>query len=88
MSAPTMATSAPDQAFTLSHRSLKLTTAEDISPHIAPLRAPSENHDRFASISLNGNTLGPSASASLAPLLSAQGSLRAINLADIFTGRL
>ena len=70
--------------FSLSSLSLKLTTAQDIAPHLGPLRFSTG----ITSIQLNGNTLGPDACAALAPLLSAQKNLRYVNLADIFTGRL
>ena len=70
--------------FTLAYKSLKLTTADDINPHIRPLTTSTH----YTHISLNGNTLGPNAASSLAPHLSTQQSLTSINLADLFTGRL
>ncbi|KAI4148882.1 MAG: hypothetical protein LQ340_004896 [Diploschistes diacapsis] len=83
--APSLSTAAnASTTFSLSHRSLKLTSASDIAPHVQPLQA-STSH---TTISLNGNTIGPDAASHLAPLLSQQKSLTSIDLGDIFTGRL
>lgn len=80
-----MASSAlPDTTFSLSSKSLKLTTAEDIEPHLEPLKSSSS----ITHVILTGNTLGVPASKALAPLLSKQKSLVSANLADIFTARL
>ena len=79
MSAPSTETT-----FSLSSQSLKLTTAEDIEPHVGPLKSSSF----ITHVVLTGNTLGVPASEALAPLLSKQKSLVSANLADIFTARL
>lgn len=70
--------------FTLSTASLKLDTADDIIPHIAPL----VSSDQVTEIRLGGNTLGPEACAHLASILSKKPNLVNANLADIFTSRL
>ena len=72
------------QTFSLANRSLKLTTREDIIPHLQPLEAP----DSITLIHLNGNTVGVPASQTLATYLSKQHRLEYANLADIFTSRL
>ena len=72
------------QTFSLANRSLKLTTREDIIPHLQPLEAP----DSITLIHLNGNTIGVPASQTLATYLSKQERLEYANLADIFTSRL
>lgn len=73
--------------FSLEGRALKLTTAADIDPHLAPLHDPSASTS-LHSLSLQGNTIGPEAAATLAPLLASLTSLADANLADIFTARL
>ena len=73
-----------DQSFTLSNRSLKFNTAEDIKPHLTPLETP----DSISSIHLNGNTFGVPAAQTLASYLPKQQTLEYANLADIFTSRL
>ncbi|KAK3110284.1 Ran GAP Rna1 [Teratosphaeriaceae sp. CCFEE 6253] len=70
--------------FSLRGRALKLGTAADIEPHLAPLRS---NPD-IEEIHLEGNTLGVGACAALADVLETKSHLRSANLADIFTGRL
>lgn len=70
--------------FTLSTASLKLETAADITPHIAPL----VSSDTVTEIRLGGNTLGPEACAHLGSVLSKKTSLTTANFADIFTSRL
>lgn len=72
--------------FSLEGRGLKLTTAEDVAPYIAPLLDPSASS--ITSINLQGNTLGVGASQALASHFSRLTSLRVANLADIFTSRL
>jgi len=72
--------------FSLEGRGLKLTTAEDVAPYIAPLLDPSASS--ITSINLQGNTLGVGASEALASHFSKLTSLRVANLADIFTSRL
>lgn len=72
--------------FSLEGRGLKLTTADDVAPHIAPLLAPTAA--KITHINFQGNTLGVGASQELARHLPGLTSLREANLADIFTSRL
>jgi Ran GTPase-activating protein 1 len=70
--------------FSLAGKSLKLDTAEDIAPHIQPLKELTT----VESVDFSGNTLGVGASQALAETLAAKKSLTSANLADIFTSRL
>ncbi|KAK3329587.1 hypothetical protein B0H66DRAFT_31336 [Apodospora peruviana] len=70
--------------FSLEAKGLKLDTADDLEPHIAPLRAM----DDVEEVRLLGNTLGVGACKLLGEVLAEKKSLRVANLADIFTGRL
>lgn len=70
--------------FILSTSSLKLDSAEDIDPHLAPLLAS----DTVTEIRLGGNTLGAPASVHLGTILRSKPTLQIANLADIFTARL
>lgn len=70
--------------FILSTSSLKLDSAEDITPHLAPLLAS----DTVAEIRLGGNTLGAPACVHLGTILRSKPTLQIANLADIFTARL
>ncbi|RSL66716.1 hypothetical protein CEP54_003611 [Fusarium duplospermum] len=73
-----------DKLFTLEGKGLKLDTAADLEPHIAPLRA----QDDVEEVRLLGNTLGVGACKLLGEVLATKKGLRVANLADIFTGRL
>lgn len=70
--------------FTLSTSSLKLDSAEEITPHLAPLVAS----DTVIEIRLGGNTLGAPACVHLGTILRSKPTLQIANLADIFTARL
>ncbi|OSS55053.1 hypothetical protein B5807_00853 [Epicoccum nigrum] len=70
--------------FSLEGKGLKLTTAEDIEPHIQALK---ENND-VEEVRFLGNTLGIEACEALAKVLETKKSLKVANFADIFTGRL
>lgn len=70
--------------FSLEGQSLKLTTAEDMEPHLQALR----DNDAVEQIRLLGNTLGIGASEALAKVLQSKQTLQVANLADIFTTRL
>ncbi|KAH6529704.1 hypothetical protein HBI07_175860 [Parastagonospora nodorum] len=70
--------------FSIEGKGLKLTTAEDIEPHIQDLKA----HDQVEEVRFLGNTLGVEASEALAKVLETKKSLKVANLADIFTSRL
>lgn len=70
--------------FILSTSSLKLDSAEDITPHLAPLLAS----DTVTEIRLGGNTLGAPACVHLGTILRSKLTLQIANLADIFTARL
>jgi Ran GTPase-activating protein 1 len=70
--------------FSLANQSLKLDSADDITPHLAPLLAS----ETVQEIRLGGNTLGAPACAHLATVLRTKKTLRAAVLADIFTARL
>ncbi|KAF9761905.1 hypothetical protein IL306_003625 [Fusarium sp. DS 682] len=76
-----MATS--DKIFSLEGKGLKLDTAEDLEPHIAPLRSMDVEEVRIL-----GNTLGVGACKLLGEVLATKKNLRVANFADIFTGRL
>ena len=70
--------------FSLHGRSLKLTTAADAAPHLAPLTTSTS----ITEAHLSGNTLGVAASEALGAALATQPALRVAHLGDIFTGRL
>lgn len=74
----------PKKVFSLEGKGLKLTTAEDLEPHIKDLRALEDLQE----IRLLGNTLGVGACKLLGEILATKKSLQVANLADIFTGRL
>jgi len=60
------------KVFSLEGKSLKLTTAEDLEPHIAPLRAM----DDVEEVRLLGNTLGIGACKLLGEVLATKKSLQ------------
>ncbi|KAK7725153.1 Ran GAP Rna1 [Botryosphaeria dothidea] len=70
--------------FSLEGKGLKLTTAEDIEPHIQALKDNSDVEE----VVFVGNTLGIGASEALAKVLETKKSLKVANFADIFTSRL
>ncbi|KAF4455415.1 putative ran GTPase activating protein 1 [Fusarium austroafricanum] len=72
-----------DKIFSLEGKGLKLDTAEDLEPHIAPLRSADVEEVRIL-----GNTLGVGACKRLGEVLATKKNLRVANFADIFTGRL
>ena len=76
MSSPTI--------FSLSGRSLKLDTAEDIEPHLKPLIVS----ETVTEIHLGGNTLGAPACEALGGVLKYKTSLQIAKFDDIFTSRL
>lgn len=61
-----------DKLFTLEGKGLKLDTAEDLEPHIAPLRA----QDDVEEVRLLGNTLGVGACKLLGEVLATKKGLR------------
>ncbi|KAJ9614992.1 Ran GAP Rna1 [Cladophialophora chaetospira] len=69
--------------FSLAGKGLKIDTKEDLEKHIEPLLSLDITH-----IDLSGNTLGVSACAALAPILSSKTTLESADLHDIFTSRL
>ena len=71
--------------FSLADKGFKIDTKEDLDKHIAPLTTSSS---KITHIDLSGNTLGVSACAALAPILSSKSSLESADLHDIFTSRL
>ncbi|CAK7223529.1 Ran GAP Rna1 [Sporothrix curviconia] len=75
---------ASTKVFSLEGKGLKLDTAADLEPHIAPLRAM----DDVEEVHLLGNTLGVGACQLLGEVLATKKTLTTANLADIFTGRL
>ncbi|KKY16967.1 putative ran gtpase activating protein 1 [Diplodia seriata] len=75
---------ADPKVFSLKDKGLKLTTAEDIEPHIQALK---ENSD-VEEVVFVGNTLGIGASEALAKVLETKKNLKIANFADIFTSRL
>ncbi|KAH7379309.1 hypothetical protein DE146DRAFT_730599 [Phaeosphaeria sp. MPI-PUGE-AT-0046c] len=72
------------KVFSLEGKGLKLTTAEDIEPHIQELKT----NDQVEEVKFLGNTLGVEASEALAKVLETKKKLKIANLADIFTSRL
>ncbi|KAH7064518.1 hypothetical protein B0J12DRAFT_560625 [Macrophomina phaseolina] len=72
------------KVFSLEGKGLKLTTAEDIEPHIQALK---DNAD-VEEVVFVGNTLGIGASEALAKVLETKKNLKVANFADIFTSRL
>ena len=72
------------KVFSLSGRSLKLDSEEDIEPHLKPLILA----DAVEEIYLGGNTLGAPACKSLASLLRTKTTLQVAKFDDIFTSRL
>ena len=70
--------------FSLAGKGLKIDTKEDLEKHIEPLT----NSSSITHIVLSGNTLGVSACAALAPILSSKSTLESADLHDIFTSRL
>ncbi|KAH7399252.1 ran GTPase activating protein 1 [Pyrenochaeta sp. MPI-SDFR-AT-0127] len=72
------------KTFSIEGKGLKLTTAEDIEPHIEALKS----NDAVEEIKFLGNTLGIGASEALAKVLEGKKTLKVANLADIFTSRL
>ncbi|KAL7778908.1 hypothetical protein CFE70_008409 [Pyrenophora teres f. teres 0-1] len=72
------------KVFSIEGKGLKLTTAEDIEPHIQDLKS----NDSVEEIKFLGNTLGIGASEALAKVLESKKNLQIANLADIFTSRL
>ncbi|KAL5596979.1 uncharacterized protein BROUX77_006927 [Berkeleyomyces rouxiae] len=75
--------SAP-KIFSLEGKGLKLDSAADIEPHIAPLRQMADVEE----VRLLGNTLGIEACKALGEVLATKKTLKSANFADIFTGRL
>ncbi|KAJ2357230.1 Ran GAP Rna1, partial [Coemansia erecta] len=73
-----------DRIYSLEGKGLKLTTAEDIEPYLAELRA----HPNLEELRLNGNTLGAEACKALASVLKTKTTLKVATLHDIFTSRL
>ncbi|ATY62445.1 ran GTPase activating protein 1 [Cordyceps militaris CM01] len=69
--------------FSLEGKGLKLTTAADVEPHIAALRA-----NDVEEVHLLGNSLGIEACKVLGEVLATKKNLQVANLADIFTARL
>lgn len=74
----------PQTIFSLQGQVLKLTTTQDITPHILPLI---DSH-QFTQIIFSGNTIGVDAGKALASALSKQTNLSLVELSDMFTGRL
>ncbi|RPA88103.1 RNI-like protein [Ascobolus immersus RN42] len=73
-----------DKIFSLEGKGLKLDTADDITPHLAPLLT----NDAVEEVRIAGNTLGVGACAALGNALSTKEHLRHAAFADIFTSRL
>lgn len=81
---PAVTMASDPNIFTLSNSSLKLDSAEDITPHLPPLLASTT----VTEIRLGGNTLGAPACVHLGNILRSKRTLQIANLADIFTARL
>lgn len=74
----------PATVFSLAGKGLKLDSSEDIEPYLKELRAQKGVQE----IILSGNTIGVGAAQALSKAIKSTTSLKKINLADIFTGRL
>ncbi|QRV83124.1 Ran GTPase-activating protein [Ceratobasidium sp. AG-Ba] len=74
----------PSRVFTIHGKGLKLTTREDIEPHLKELRAIKDLEE----IHFGGNTLGIEACEALAEVLKGVNTLKIADFHDIFTGRL
>ncbi|KAL7816819.1 RNI-like protein [Trichoderma aethiopicum] len=72
------------KVFSLEGKGLKLDTAQDIEPHLAPLIAM----DDVEEVRFLGNTLGVGACERLGEVLATKKTLKSANFADLFTGRL
>lgn len=70
--------------FDISHKALKLDSAEDVAEMVAEIK----NKKNLQIVSLIGNTLGIEASKALASALEEHPNIRVVNLSDCFTGRL
>ncbi|SPN96808.1 probable ran GTPase activating protein 1 [Cephalotrichum gorgonifer] len=75
---------ASTKVFSLEGKGLKMTSAEDLEPHIKELR----EMDDVEEVRFLGNTLGIGACKLLGEVLSTKKNLQIANFADIFTGRL
>ncbi|KAE9971167.1 hypothetical protein BLS_004594 [Venturia inaequalis] len=75
---------ASSKIFSLEGKSLKLSTAADIEPHLQALKDSPEVEE----VILVGNTLGVGACEALADVLKTKKTLKHVNLADVYTGRL
>lgn len=71
--------------FSIEDKALRFDSAEDLEPHIKPLR---ESDDVITEIRLGGNTYGVAACELLGKVLRTQKKLHTAKLADIFTSRL
>lgn len=76
------------QVFSIQGKALKLTTKEDIQPHLEAL----EKFEKVTKLDFSGNTIGEEASVALANFITAHDSLRLhlkeVNFADLYTSRL
>ncbi|KKA27513.1 hypothetical protein TD95_001826 [Thielaviopsis punctulata] len=72
------------KVFSLEGKGLKLDSAADIEPYIAPLREMADVEE----VKLLGNTFGIEACKALGQVLATKNTLKSVNFADIFTGRL
>lgn len=77
-----------EEVFSIAGKALKLTTKEDIQPHLDSLAKLSQ----CAKIDLSGNTIGTEASKALAEFIESTDSVKnhveEINFADLYTSRL
>ncbi|RFU34334.1 hypothetical protein B7463_g2001, partial [Scytalidium lignicola] len=72
------------KVFSLEGKGLKLDTAADLEPHVKVLR----ELEGVEEVRFLGNTLGVEACKALGEILETKKTLRVVNFADIFTGRL
>ncbi|CCD27278.1 GTPase-activating protein RNA1 NDAI_0K00870 [Naumovozyma dairenensis CBS 421] len=76
------------EIFSIANKALKLTTKEDIQPHLDSL----SKYEKVYKIDLSGNTIGIEASKSLSDFISTnsniQSHLQEVNFADLYTSRL
>lgn len=76
------------QVFSLQGKALKLTTKQDIQPHLNAL----EKLEKVTKIDLSGNTIGEEASVAFADFITTHDSLlyhlQEVNFADLYTSRL
>ncbi|ORX40082.1 Ran GTPase activator [Kockovaella imperatae] len=83
MSEPVASTSS-SKVFSILGKNLKANTAEELEPYLTQLK----DLDGVEEVHLGGNSLGVEACQAIAEVLKTKKTLKVVDLADIFTGRL